>query len=478
MVLLLSASPLSESVGLAAEDWLHSGFLFDQFGLTLESGRRTEAVGPLYYQQQRETEETWAFPPLLSYTRDPAVELKELDFVYPLLTYDCYGQQYRWQLFQLLSVAGGPTQTESERHRYTLYPVFFMQRSSDTNENYLALGPFYGHLKNRLMRDEISYVMFPAYSRTRKKDVVTDNYLYPFFHLRQGNGLTGWQLWPFYGREHKEVTFFTNNFNDVETRPGHDRLFAMWPLFADQKSNLGTDNPSREQMFLPFYSYQRSPQRDSTTVLWPFFTSIDDRARQYHEWEGPWPFVVLANGPGKHTTRFWPVFSHAQSPVMESRVYLWPIYRYQRIHSEPMDRRRTRIVYFLYSDLTEKNTESGTARHRVDLWPLWFSRRDHNGNTRVQVPALLEAFVPGSHKIERDYSPVWALWRSEKNAQSGANSQSLLWNFYRRDAAPDRTRVSFLFGLFQYRADAEGQQLRLFYLPVKGKSASEKSGAR
>ncbi len=48
--------------------------------------------------------------------------------------------------------------------------------------------------------------MFPLYVRTRKKDVVTWNMPYPFFHLREGDGLHGWQVWPLMGREHKDVT--------------------------------------------------------------------------------------------------------------------------------------------------------------------------------------------------------------------------------------------------------------------------------
>ena len=67
--------------------------------------------------------------------------------------------------------------------RFTLFPLYFQQRSPDPNENYTALVPFYGHLKNRLFRDEIFFVMFPIYSETRKRDVVTDNYLYPVFRF-------------------------------------------------------------------------------------------------------------------------------------------------------------------------------------------------------------------------------------------------------------------------------------------------------
>jgi hypothetical protein len=68
--------------------------------------------------------------------------------------------------------------------------------------------------------------------------------------------------------------------------------------------------------------------------------------------------------------------------------------------------------------------------------------------------------------VERDYSPVWSVWRSEKNAKTGASSQSLLWNLYRHERAPTGKKCSLLFGLFQYQSSAEGKRVRLFYIPV------------
>src|SRR2546422_4991362 len=88
----------------AAED-KHFGPLFDEFDLTLTAGHRTEAVGPFFYSEQKDTQKLWAVPPLFSYANDPGTESKELDFVFPLLTYIRFGQQYRWQFFQLLSFA-------------------------------------------------------------------------------------------------------------------------------------------------------------------------------------------------------------------------------------------------------------------------------------------------------------------------------------------------------------------------------------
>ena len=56
--------------------------------------------------------------------------------------------------------------------------------------------------------------------------------------------------------------------------------------------------------------------------------------------------------------------------------------------------------------------------------------------------------------------------RIAENAKSGADSQSLLWNLYRRDTAPDSKKCSLLFGLFQYQSKPEGKTMRLFYIPV------------
>lgn len=471
------------SAARSEEPW-HAGLLYDHFDLTLAPTgsdiglwSRTEAFGPLFYSEQRETRHTWAIPPLFSHTEDSGTESEEYDFVYPILTYDRFGQQYRWQILQLFSFAGGPSQTEKVRRRFTLFPIYFQQRSSEPNENYTAIGPFYGHLKNRLFRDEISYVMFPIYSETRKKDVITDNYVYPLFHLRHGDDLAGWQFWPFVGHEHKEVTTQTNGFGDVSTIAGHDRRFVMWPFYYNQHNNLGTTNEQWNQGSIPLYDFMRSPLRDSTTVLWPFFSSIDDREKKYREWQGPWPFVDIARGDGKRTTRFFPFFSQARSPgtnvppgasvaMQQSDFYLWPAYLYKRFHSDPLDRSRMRIFFFLYSDTMQKNTATGAYQRRRDFWPFYTHKHDYNGNTSLQILSILEPYLPQSKSIERDYSQLWSLWRAEKNVSTGTASQSLLWNLYRHETAPESKRTSLFFGLYQSRSEPTGKTVRLFYFPI------------
>ena len=442
------------------------GPAFSHYALTLEPGERTEAAGPFYYEQQRDTEHTIGFPPFYTHVKDPDLEMEEYDIVYPVLTYDRFGSEYRWQLFQLWAWSGGQNQAGTSPKRFTLFPIYFQQRSLDTNLNYTALFPFYGTLKGRLFRDRIHFVMFPIYGQTQKRDVITDNYFFPFYHRRHGNNLTGWQLWPIYGEEQRGVNTKTNAWGDLETVGGHEKKFVIWPFYITSITGIGTENPRTEKVLLPAYTSLRSPNRDSTTVLWPLFTWTDDREKQYKEWNGPWPVVAIARGEGKRTTRFFPIYSDARSKTLQSTSYLWPIYKYNRMHADPLDRDRTRILLFLYSVVNEKNTETGKAKVRKDFWPLYTFKRDFNGNERLQVLAPLEPILPNSKSIERNYSPVWSFWRSEKNPSAEKTSQSLFWNLYRRETAPESKKFSLLFGLFQYQSGPEAKQWRLFYIPA------------
>jgi hypothetical protein len=458
------------------------GPLFQQFKLTLDPGDRTEVAGPLYYQQDvwgdNDRTRLWAAPPIVSYLLNEDTDYAQFDFLWKAVSYHRYGNEYRFHVLQLLNFAGGQTQSETNVSRFTLFPLYFQQRSEIPDKNYTALLPFYGEIHGRLFRDEIRFVMFPLYGQTRKRDVVTDNYLYPLFHVRQGDGLKGWQFWPLFSHERKGVTSKTNVWDEVETVGGHRKRFVLWPIFLEHHTGLGTANPAHQQALLPFYTFLRSPQRDSTTWFWPLgVTHTVDRQKQYDEWGAPWPLVVFARGEGKTVNRVWPFFSQASNTNLTSDWYLWPLYKYNRLHSDPLDRERTRILLFLYSDLSVKNTETGGRLRQIDLWPLFTSRRDLEGRNRLQFLALLEPFLPNNTSVERNLSPLWSLWRSEKNTRTGGTSQSLLWNLYRREAAPEGKKCSLLFGLFQYQSGHDGRRWRVLYVPFGRTRPSDKPSA-
>ena len=454
-------SPLARAAEVPA------GFLFDDFKLTLEDGDRTEAAGPWFYSQQSGSENILAFPPFFSRDRKAEIDYQADEILYPLWTRIHYGHERRWQFCELLNTSSGLEPDDQAVRQFTLFPFYFQQRSADTNLNYTALLPFYGRLKHRLFRDELYFILFPGFVETRKRDLVTDNYFFPFVDVHHGDGLAGWQVWPFAGREHKDVTTQTIGFGDTSVVAGHDHSFYLWPLYLRQLNGLGTTNSETFRASIPLFAISRTPQRDATSVLWPLFAWIDDRDKKYHEWQGPWPFVIFTRGEGKHTSRVWPLFSQSHNQVKEDDSYLWPLYIFTRTHADPLDQRRARVLFFLYSRLSSRNTETGRERVRLDMWPFFTWHHEFNGDERLQVLALLEPAVPDNPGLERNWSPLWSLWRAEHNAKTGASSQSLLWNLYRRDTAPAQKSISCLFGLYQYRVHADQKTIRLFYFPPK-----------
>jgi hypothetical protein len=258
----------------------------------------------------------------------------------------------------------------------------YFQQRSQTRPSITPRSPFYGHIKQRFFRDDIFFVMFPFYIQSRKRDVVTDNYVYPLFHLRHGNSLKGWQFWPLVGQEHKDVTTSTNGFGEIETTGGHEKFLRSGRCSSIRLWALEPENTERRNGLLPFYSVSRAPGRDSTTVIWPFFSWIDDRDKKYHEWERGVAIREYCSRRRQNDHRVFPL-PDALTTTSSRAIFTSGLFQTQSRSRRPLIA-NARESFTFFSDLTEKNTETGSALHRTDLWPLFTHRRDHNGNSRLK----------------------------------------------------------------------------------------------
>lgn len=439
------------------------GPLFQTFPLTLEPGEGTEALGPLFYDYEGENQSLWAVPPLISSGRSPDGEVRQVFVLPPLFSWRRYGEDTRWQLGQWINASRMNRIEDDNVRRFNLFPLWFYQDSPDPAKDYWALFPLYGNLRNRLFRDEAEFVLFPVWLKTRKGTMTTRNIAFPFVHFRDGPGLSGWQFWPLAGHEHLEPTVRTNLSDEIETIPGHDKTFALWPIYFRNRLGLGTDNPGQVDAAIPFFYRERSVLRDHTSLLWPLISWTDDREQQFHQWNAPWPLVGFAHGEGKTLKRVLPFFSVGHNRELTSKTYLWPVYRNRRLQTEALDRNRHQVAVFLYSDTRERNRETGQTARRIDSWPLFSWSQNPEGQKRLQVLSIIEPIRRGVG-LERNWSPLYSIWRQEEDPKTGARSQSLLWNLYRRDARPGSTKGSLLFGLVQYHKTPAGRRWRLFHL--------------
>ncbi len=433
----------------------------------------TTTFGPFYSKSVGETTTVSILPPLYSSLKEPDIEHTEWDVLYPLLSSDQYGRERRLHFLQLLSFSGA-SHDEIDSSTTTVFPFYFRRQSPDPEKNYHALFPFYGTVKNRLLRDQVKVVLFPLYVQSKKKDVTTDNYVVPFFHLRKGNELRGWQLWPLGGWESKNPTTKTNVIGDTSIIGGHRKLTVAWPFFFHDRTDLGTPNPKKHHALVPLYSSYTSPLRDSFTAPWPIgITVTRDDEKKFREIGLPWPFIVFARGEGKNVNRVWPFFGNAANPNLASQFYLWPIYRGQQLETDYTSIDQKRLFFFLYADKTETKKADQSFTRRRDLWPLFTSRVTSSGEKQFQTLALLEPFLPANETIARHYSPIWAIYRSQHSPESGTRSTSFLWNLYRREANKREVRGSALFGLVRWKRSEKERTLKLFGIPLRRQSSSK-----
>ena len=443
---------------------VEAGPAWHDFPLTLQPGTGTEAFGPIWGQEQGDGARTWRFSPLISHHEDAGTERSEYEALYPLFTYDRFGTEYAARFLQFFELTGSTTVDGEARDRRTIFPFFFYQKSTNPTNGYFAILPFYGHVRNRLFRDEVSFVLAPLWVSSKKRDVQTDNLLLPFFSWRHGGGVRGWQVWPIIGSEKKEVTHRKDADGEDEVIPGYSRQFFPLPFFIHESTGLGTDSAITNRFYFPFYTQTRSAAMDHTSVM--FFGHRTNRVDQFSEWSTPWPFIGWANGPGKTARRLFPLFGHAHSPSLSSDFVLWPLYTHKGAHGPAFQRDRTRLLYFAYSDQRLANPDTGDEFRRRDLWPLFTYRRDLNGQKRLQILAPAEPLLPNNKSMERLYSPVWSLYRAESDPKTQRASQSLLWNLWRRDVTADTRRTSLLFGVIKTEKSAAGRQWRFFWRPL------------
>lgn len=503
-LIALIGSAVASSAVAQKDAQVDAGPIFSKFNLTLSPGTRTEAAGPLFYSQQSEAQRQVALPPFGCYTRTSDVDWTEMEILYPIMSYRRFGDEYRTQFFEFFSFYGGQSSPDVPFRQFTVFPFYFRQRSPDTNLDYTAVLPFYGEYKNRLFRDDAKFVMFPLYSETRKRDVVTDNYLYPIFDVRRGDHLKGWQAWPLVGAEHKAPTLRTNMLDKVEVVGGFNKYFGAWPIFIKSQSEIGTTNETKSLTVMPFYSHTQSPTHDEICYGWPMgYDIINDTAKKYSEHDFFWPLYIFSRG-SKEETRIFPFYSQSRKhgtseesllgegslldilrvsqlatpPTnappkfeLDDDFYMWPVYKRSRLQTTAVDRQRTRILFFLYSSTSEKHLEENTRYRHIDFLPVGEYRHDYNGNQRWQVLAILEPFFHNNRAIAREYSEIWSFWVSENNPKTGASSQSLLWNFYRHEETPRSKKFSLFFGLIQYESGTEGGRWRVCYIPLQKKSA-------
>jgi hypothetical protein len=429
---------------------------------TFAGNREIEVFGPLFTWKAGEASTEWGVRPLLYRTNDPAQELRRWEVIYPLGKYQVKegdGKAYLvpFSLFRDEITAFAP----ARRERASSFLTAFWGKT-DTGERYGGFFPLAGRLKQRFSRDEITFYLWPLYSRIEDNEEITWRTPWPFFS-RFGGAADGWYLWPLWG--HKE--------REGEYKKG----FVLWPCYAYVDQDLDTDNPLSKRFYLPLYATMRSPRGRADLFLPPFFFhqwAYDD---SFEKWEFPWPFVTVVNGTGVRERQVFPLFRVRDEEQKKRRYVLWPLYKYEwDLMGNEVETVRRFLLINKYRVV--KDEQVGTEAVDANLWPLFDYRRGGNGEVRFSVFSLLPLHDEG---LERTLYPLVRVYRYNRTAQ-GETLADFLWGLYRRRTAPEFSStqfafllriehkgaeyvsLSFLEGLVRYQRTPEGGKLGFFYM--------------
>jgi len=453
--------------------------VYDQRVDPVDEAAAQSSLGPLFFST-RATRAGWregGFRPFFTWREEPERQKREWQFLYPLAQYTENEGDWEFQFLYLLNLRGEGSVAAEREERADFFPFYLSGRRED-GQTYRWIFPFGGTVYDRLGRDEIEIRLFPFYLRSVRLGAERSWFPWPFLSRLRGEERSGFAVWPFYGQE--------------EWRGHYQRRYALWPLLLHQRTGLEGDNPEESLAVLPFYFSQRSPERDLTVVLWPFFSHLEDRKRGYEQWEFPWPLFAIARGEERQITRFLPFFAMERRVlrnefllrelVSETTAILFPLYSRTVDATANSRAERERILWWLYSDLRETGSDGDTRR--IDGWPLFRYVRDREGAQVFQTLALLEAFLPGNELVERNYSPLWALY-TYRRSPSGNAVHSLLWNLVRHERRPEgyrlevlgpllsfeerdgASRFSFLGGLFACGRDGESRSVELLGMTAR-----------
>lgn len=424
------------------------------------------ALGPFLKYERKGNEREYGLRPLYFHAGDKTEEVGYSEFLYPVASRKSDPQLTYFQGLHLLNYDFGARE-QGSGNEFSLFPFLFYGRN-EARGDYFAFFPIGGKIYEKFGRDEIRFALFPLYGQTRKKDTTVTNVLWPVFARIQGENESGVKFWPLFGSSEKDGVY--------------RKRFYLWPIIFRYDLGLNTDNPQYRRLIFPLFVGEESPQITSRTYFWPFFSYREDRRRDYEEWNFPWPLFQIAHGEYKEATRFLPLYARERTGSLHKRWYLWPVYKIEQTSTDVLDRRRDRVLYFLFSRINEKlHAEEGPRTQRVDLWPL-FTYSQSDGVAHFHALSLLEPFFPGNTGVERNWSPLWRLYQRKWDSH-GNEVSSLLWNLYWKERRPDALAMELfpffrvqqqadefvdwqiLKGLFRYRSDAEGKKVYMFYLP-------------
>ncbi len=405
-----------------------------------------EIFGPMIFSRVTDPGKVQGVRPF--YLETHAGDDEQGSLLYPFFSWQRQPDFRSFSFFRLLNTStdrGDPAGTDQH---FDVWPFYFSRTAPDAADDYRALFPLAGTIKQRFGQDRISFTLFPFYLRTEKSGKETIHAPWPILRTIQGDGHHGFALWPLYGRSSRAQDY--------------DRQFCLWPLLYRSATQLDESTPVINLGFLPFYSRDTGPGYVRENYLWPFFGYTHRTAPYtYDEQRYLWPFLVQGSGDDRRVNRWAPLYTHSNIKGTDKTWLLWPLYRQQKWQADGLAQEKSQVLFFLYWSLQQHGLAhpAAASAHKTHLWPLFSSWDDGNGQRQFQALSPFEVFFPGNETIRQLWSPLFAVYRYDRRVD-GTSRHAVLWNALTYTTT-QQEREFHLGPLFSYHSGPSHQRLAI-----------------
>ena len=380
-------------------------------------GTKTVSVlTPLvYYHRSLEGKSEFALRPIFSVAKDKTDDSTVIDILYPLIKYKKRGKDEKFRIFPIMKDETADVYPDKVRTAHDYFPLYW--GTSEDGERYGGFFPLYGTVKKRFGKDEILFLLWPAYSRTEEEGFVSHSVLWPIFGVTTGEGGWGGRFFPLWG--HEEVI-------------GKEyKTFYLYPFITLRGRYLDTDSPLVDTYIIPFYVNRSTPVSRSTSYLWPFLTFTRNEQTGYRRVDIPWPFITIARSDTLSITQFAPFYRKRveteKDSVDESRYILYPIFKDGHFTSPTKSEDTFRFM--LIDKYVTTTYPDGADELWIYLFPLYDHRRLKSGEESSVFLYPLPLYDDG---FKRNYLPLFEVYRQD-TTKEGDTRTSILHHLYIRD---------------------------------------------
>jgi len=375
-------------------------------------------LGPFIYKFSSPQKQIFSLRPLVTTVNTP--KKLQIYFLSPLGKYQKTKNYHKFKLVPLINKRWG-SEKETQSSKYIEVFPFFGGKDEE-NDTFGGFFPIYGNLKNFFGKKEITFVLWPVYTKVKYSHYEATSYFWPFIRIVTSKKFPqkykGAKVWPIFGK-----------FKEGEV----ERSFVLWPFYI-KETNKDPDFPSEKTIVFPFYAKEENPSYSRLILLWPFYQKVEGKESKYSQIDFPWPFYRKIEGKNIHGFRLWPLFGWKRTPKSKKSFVIWPLYFHNEIK---IAKRQTLYLkkedrFFLLSKVVQINKNGHPYLKEVRVWPIAYDLNKYAKNSEeFFMPAIFPFRDQG---IEYNYSPLITL--AEKKKNKNYSEIKFLWGLYRSEILP------------------------------------------